>query len=99
MAAWWEPQSKAKKTYQSKRTYNIDNVNQIGIRTPTGWISIEHNKTKNILIFYCDGMATTPFQNLKQLCTVLMSPTHRIFLEWCQEETGSYMYFDLYKVV
>jgi len=30
---------------------------------------------------------------------VVMSDDHRIYLEWCQESTGSYIYFDLFRVI
>jgi len=67
----------------------------VGCRTPTGYINIQHDTEQHRLIFHSNGMATEEFESAEALVHVLMSKNHRVFLEWCQVDTGSYIYFNL----
>eukprot|EP01084_Bolivina_argentea_P061881 113120_1 len=71
----------------------------VGIKTETGYIHIEHNKKDTSLMFYSDNIDKKQFKNIQQLENVLTSTNHKIFIEWCQLSNGSYIYFDLLKVV
>ena len=73
--------------------------NDVGVRTSTGYLSIHHDPKEQRLIFHSDGQAITPFKSAEDLIKVLISKTHRVFLEWCQVETGSYVYFNLGQVI
>lgn len=73
--------------------------NVLGIRTPTGYLHLTHDKEKNILLFHANSGGNKSFENLKELINVLSSNDHRIYLEWCQQATGSYVYFDLSAIV
>ena len=84
-----------KKGPKQVRWYQDD----VGIRTPTGYLDIHHDAKQQRLIFHADGTAITPFKDINELVKVLLSDTHRVFLEWCQVDTGSYVYFNLGKVI
>eukprot|EP00483_Globobulimina_turgida_P012554 UN12577 len=94
MAASWRQQSDST-DYETQRWYG-DNI---GIRTQYGFLHIEHEKKDNTLIFHSDGLATKQFESVQQLLNVIKSRESRIFLEWCQEANGSYVYYDLYKII
>eukprot|EP01084_Bolivina_argentea_P252331 423523_1 len=80
--------------YKTQRWYG-SNVQTL---TQHGYLNIEHDQKDNTLVFYSNGSGKS-FTNINELLNVLKSRTHRIFLEWCQQSTGSYIYYDLYKVI
>eukprot|EP01083_Nonionella_stella_P117213 348959_1 len=84
-----------RKKYQQKRWI----ADEATIKTNNGYLHIKYGEKNHILEFYSDHLGVEQFSTMKQIINTLCTEECSIYLEWLQNNTGAYYYFNLAKVI